>query len=196
MRREDFLRAGGLDRSLPRAEDIALGLELEELGVRLVYSDSAYSIHLSDHTQPEKFRQRVYAHGKLETLIARRHPTMPHADPWRYAFSLPFAGRVMCLPSVLAPQVGRRLAGVVFKAAEVADRIGLERAAMKATGLVYGLEYFRGMRDEAGSLRAMVQGCIAFLDKAARTNRATPGLPMPLARLAHTLSAARRRTAG
>ncbi len=193
MRRDDYLRAGGLDLSLPRAEDMALGLELEEIGVELVFSETAYSIHLSDHTQPEKWRARAYIHGKLEPSIARKHPSMAHADPWRFAFSLPLAGRIMCLPSVLAPAVGEKLAGAVYKAAEVADAIGFERVALRATGLVFGMEYFRGMREEAGSFRAMIHSCVDFLDKAAQSDVPTSGVS-PL--LARTASAVRRRRPG
>jgi GT2 family glycosyltransferase len=192
MRREDYLRVGGLDRSLPRAEDMALGLELEEIGVQLVFSETAYSVHLSDHTEARTFRRRVYVHGTLEPGIARRHPAMPHADPWRFAFSLPLTGRVLCLPSFVAPALGQRLADVVYRAAEVADRAGLEHAAMRATGLVYGLEYFRGMREQAGSLRAMLASCAEFLDKAARAPTPTPGVPARLARMVSALVTARR----
>src|SRR5258708_579917 len=107
MRREDYLHAGGLDVSLPRAEDMALGLDLEELGVELVFSDTAYSVHLSDHTQDEKWRARAFIHGTLEPGIARKHPRMAHADPWRFAFSLPLARRLMCTPAIVWPKLGQ-----------------------------------------------------------------------------------------
>ncbi|HXN33881.1 MAG TPA: glycosyltransferase [Polyangiaceae bacterium] len=182
MRREDYLRAGGLDLSLPRAEDMALGLDLEELGVELVFSNAAYSVHLSDHTQSEKWRARAFIHGKLEPGIARKHPNMAHADPWRFAFSLPLSGRILCLPAIVAPRLGGRLAAVTFKAAEVADRLGFERLALRATGLVFGMEYFRGMREEAGSLRALATACVSFLRKAAVAERRVRGVPVWLAR--------------
>jgi GT2 family glycosyltransferase len=188
MRRADYLRAGGLDPSLPRAEDMALGLDLEELGVRLVFSDGAYSVHLSDHSEPEKWRGRAFLHGKLEPRIARKHPTMAHADPWRFAFSLPLSGRLLCLPAVIAPSLGEKLAGIVYSAAESADRLGLERVAMRAAGLVFGMEYFRGMREEAGSLSAMASGCVRFLRKAAAGDRSIRGVPAWLAWGAQALS--------
>jgi GT2 family glycosyltransferase len=184
MRRQDYLRVGGLDLSLKRAEDMALGLDLEEIGVDLVFSDSAASVHLSDHSLPEKWRGRIYLHGRLEPGIARKHPTLAHADPWRFAFSLPLLGRVLCLPSIVAPALGEKLAIAVYKAAEGADALGFERVAMKATGLVFGMEYFRGMRDEAGSLGAMAAGCIRFLRKAAVADRPVRGVPGWLARAA------------
>src|SRR5580692_4220978 len=152
MRRADYLRVGGLDLSLPRAEDMALGLDLEEIGVALVFSDAAYSVHLSDHTQPEKWRARAFTHGKLEPRIARKHPTMAHADPWRFAFSLPLAGRLLCLPAMVWPTFGEKFASAILFAAEEADRLGLESLAFRGAGTVFGMEYFRGMRKEAGSL--------------------------------------------
>jgi GT2 family glycosyltransferase len=182
MRREDYLKVGGLDLSLPRAEDMALGLDLEEIGVDLVFSDAAGSVHLSDHSLPSKWRGRIYLHGRLEPGIARKHPNMAHADPWRFAFSLPLVGRILCLPSVLAPAVGERLATAVYKAAEGADALGFEKVAMKATGLVFGMEYFRGMRDEAGSLGALAASCVGFLRKAAVADRPLHGVPKWLAR--------------
>jgi GT2 family glycosyltransferase len=177
MRREDYLRVGGLDLSLPRAEDMALGLDLEEIGVRLVFSDAAYSVHLSDHTQAEKWRARAFLHGKLEPRIARKHPTMAHADPWRFAFSLPLSGRVLCMPTMLWPELGEKLATVTLAAAERVDGLGFERIALRVTGLVFGMEYFRGMRVEAGSLRAVAASCADFLQKAALSERPVRGAP-------------------
>jgi GT2 family glycosyltransferase len=182
MRRQDYLQVGGLDLSLPRAEDVALGLDLEEIGVELVFSDAAYSVHLSDHSQPAKWRGRALLHGKLEPRIARKHPTMAHADPWRFAFSLPLAGRVLCLPSLLAPALGEKLATLTYEAAERADALGFERIAMRATGLVFGMEYFRGLRQEAGSLRGVAEGCLNFLRKAAVSDQPVAGVPPWLAR--------------
>jgi GT2 family glycosyltransferase len=181
MRRADYLRAGGLDSSLPRAEDVALGLALEAIGVRMVFSETAHSIHLSDHTDPGAFRRRVYMHGRLEPRIARRHPSNPAADPWRYAFSLPAAGRFVCVASLVAPAVAERVAGVVFRVAMLVDRLGLESAAFRGVGLVFGLDYFRGLRDEAGSFRAVLRSVVAFVDKANSDRESLPSVPAAVA---------------
>jgi GT2 family glycosyltransferase len=188
MRREDYLRTGGFDLSLLRAEDMALGLDLEELGVELVFSNAAYSVHLSDHTEPEKWRGRAFIHGKLEMGIAKKHPHMAHADPWRFAFSLPLTGRIICLTSIVAPRLGDGLAAATLKAAEAVDRLGFEQIALRATGLVFGMDYFRGMREQAGSLGAMATGCVSFLKKAAAAPRPVRGVPAWLARAARTLT--------
>lgn len=177
MRRGDYLQAGGLDPALPRAEDVALGLALEAVGVRMVFSETAYSVHLSDHTDPRTFRKRVYLHGRLEPRIARRHPSNPEADPWRYAFSLPAAGRFVCVASLVAPPVAEVMADLALRVAMIVDRLGLERAALRGVGLVFGLDYFRGLRDEAGSLGASLRSIAAFVDKATGDDGSARGAP-------------------
>jgi len=196
MRREDYLRVGGLDLSLPRAEDMALGLDLEEIGVKLIFSDAAYSVHLSDHTDVAKWRARAFLHGELEPRIARKHPTMPHADPWRFAFSLPLAGRLWCLPALVSPEVGERLATAALAASQLADRLGFERLALRGTGLVFGIEYFRGMRTEAGSLRGALESCVGFLRKVAASDRELPGAPRWMANAVVALTGASRSVFG
>jgi GT2 family glycosyltransferase len=188
MRREDYMRVGGLDLSLPRAEDMALGLDLEEIGVKLIFSDAAYSVHLSDHTRAEKWRARAFLHGELEPRIARKHPAMPHADPWRFAFSLPLAGRLLCLPAMVWPTFGEKFASAILFAAEEADRLGLESLAFRGAGTVFGMEYFRGMRKEAGSLKSVVASCLGFLEKTAHSERPVPGAPKWFARAVSRLA--------
>jgi hypothetical protein len=109
---------------------------------------------------------------------------MAHADPWRFAFTLPLVGRALCLTAVLSPEIGRRFADLVFVGAEAADSIGLEGPAMRAAGLVFGIEYFRGIRVEAGSLSEVAAGCLRFLRKASRSETRVPGVPAWLARMA------------
>ncbi|MFT3768663.1 MAG: glycosyltransferase [Minicystis sp.] len=191
FRRDDYLRVGGFETWLARAEDVSLGFKLEEAGVELVLSESACSVHRSDQLRPETWRRRARLHGALEVRIARMHPALPHADPMRYAFSLPAVGRLVCLTSVLSPSLATRLADAAFAGAEVADRAGLDRAALRAAGLVYGLEYFRGVGAEAGSLRALASSCLAFLHKADRASRPLPGVPRWLPRAARRLAPAR-----
>lgn len=183
MRRSDYFRVGGLDTSLPRAEDMALGLDLEAAGVQLVYSETAGSVHLSDHTSVQKWMDRAYLHGRLECRIAEKHPDMAHADPWRFMFSLPLVGRLLCIPSIVAPRAGSALADSMYRAAELVDKAGFEKPALRATGLVFGMKYFCGFRDEAGSLKRMANDCVTFLKKVSVSDRQIPGVPKWIAQL-------------
>jgi GT2 family glycosyltransferase len=187
MRREDFLAVGGFDMTLKQAEDTELGLKLERSGVRMVFSETAYTLHGSDHTRLAKWLGRNYGYGLYDTRIARRHEWAAHADPWRYYFSLPKLGLPFITASILSPSVSKRVSGLVMAAALSVDKFGLEKLALRGAGLVFGMEYFRGVRDESGSLRAALISLASFLAKAADAPRPLPGVPHLLARIAKAL---------
>ena len=56
-KRADYFAAGGFDPALARAEDTELGLRLEQIGVEIGFSRSAYSINGSDHSNLESWRR-------------------------------------------------------------------------------------------------------------------------------------------
>jgi hypothetical protein len=51
------------------------------------------------------------------------------------------------------------------------DAAGLPRPALLGTTLAYGLQYFRGMREDAGSLRQVGQDFVGYLRKRRRARR-------------------------
>lgn len=172
MRRQDYLAAGGFDLDLARLEDLRLGLDLERIGVRLVYSSEAGSVHCSDHTDPSVWRGRQHLHGRLEKRISDDLDSVASADPWRYAFSLPMAGRLLCAVPVLTPRLATRLTPMLYAVASWFGRVGLERVAMRGCGVVWGWEFFSGVRQEYGSLRASWAGLRRYVAKAVRSGQA------------------------
>jgi hypothetical protein len=86
------------------------------------------------------------------------------------------------MPILLWPQLGNPLATATLAAAERADKLGFEHVALRGAGLVFGMEYFRGMRKEAGSLARVSASCVGFLRKAATSKRPVRGAPRWLAR--------------
>jgi GT2 family glycosyltransferase len=178
LRRQDYLRAGGFDLTLDRSEDAELGLKLEELGVNLVYSEAAYTLHGSDHTSLRKWIRRAYRYGICDRRIARKHPALAHADPWRYWYVLPAASRPVMWSALTLPWLTRPLAYAVMVAAMAADRLGARRPALKACGAVFVMEYFRGLRDECGGRGPAWRAHGDFLTKAAAAGwRHTPRPP-------------------
>ena len=177
MRREDYLDVGGFDSRLDRSEDAELGLKLEEHGVRLVYSEDAYTLHGSDHTKPEVWMRRAFRYGICDMRIARMHSKLPHADPWRFWFMLPRLARPVLLTSVALPQVSRPLAELANRAAHVVDRLGATRTAMRMCGVVYGMEYYRGVREECGGLLQAARARRQFMIKLANTGQWYAGHP-------------------
>jgi GT2 family glycosyltransferase len=177
MRREDFLAVGGFDLTLKQSEDTELGLKLEKAGVRMVFSETAQSFHGSDHTQLAKWLGRNYGYGVCDLRIARKHEWAAHADPWRYYFSLPKLGLPFITTSVLAPGLSKIVSAAMMRAALAADEIGLEKLALRGAGVVFGMEYFRGVREESGSLGSALESLSKFVASAADAPRPLPGVP-------------------
>jgi GT2 family glycosyltransferase len=160
--REFFLRVGGFDPSF-HIEDVELGVRLEEAGAKFFFSTEAASVHASDHTSLEKWLARSKRDGRDWVRLARKHPAVRAASPWRHLRSAnpllrPFFGAAVALPRA-APTLAR----LVFRGATRADVLGLDRVAVAATTVVYGIQYFAGVREETGGLRDVVTDCRAYL---------------------------------
>jgi serine acetyltransferase/glycosyltransferase involved in cell wall biosynthesis len=166
VRRDAYLRVGGFDASLGHSEDAELGVRLEKDGARFYLSDAAWSIHSSDRDSLERWRRRAKLYGLFDSRIGRKHPDVPHASPWRYFHALPPAARALLAVSLAAPKAGELLADLVLRAAFTFDRAGLDRAAIRGTTLAFGLEYARGMREEAGALGDAAREWLDWLERA------------------------------
>jgi glycosyltransferase involved in cell wall biosynthesis len=149
--RRDYLAVGGFDASLGQSEDIELGLRLEKAGATFHFCEAAWTMHGSDHTNIEKWRERARRYGTCDRRIAARHPEFRHASPWRFAFDLHPLTRPFIGAALLAPRGASAIAGVALRMAALLAWFGLERAAMAGTSFAYALEYFRGVREGAGS---------------------------------------------
>jgi GT2 family glycosyltransferase len=154
FRRVDYFAVGGFDRTLRRSEDADLGLRLEKAGVELVFADEAYTIHGSDHTSLAVWLHRAFLYGVHDLRIARKHSGLPSASPWRFLSLVNPVSRPVLLATLLVPSAARRLARLAISTALALDRRGAEGVAIAGTTLVYGMEYYRGVRAECGSTLA------------------------------------------
>ena len=187
LRRSDYLAVGGFDPMLDRSEDAELGLKLEQHGVNLVYSEAAYTLHGSDHIEPRQFLARAHRYGICDLRIGRKHAKQLHANPWRWAFTLPQLGRPFLAAPLLAPTLARPLAHGTMHLAVAVDRLTLRRLALRETGLAFALEYFRGIRGECGSLRKAVDSCLDYLAQTARAPDPPRSVPRALSAFARLL---------
>jgi glycosyltransferase involved in cell wall biosynthesis len=162
FRREDYLAIGGFDHSLKRSEDRDLGVRLELSGATLVFGDDVATVHDSDHSSLEVWLKRAYDYGVYDHRIHKKHPTLDIANPWSYLFLVSPLSRPLMLVSAAAPSVGSRLSTYGWRTSELCDQYGLKRAAIKGATFVYGLEYFRGLRHDAGSLSACLDELLSF----------------------------------
>jgi GT2 family glycosyltransferase len=163
LAREDYLAVGGFDQALGHSEDAELGLRLEQAGVRIEYLDEAYAVNGSDHASLAKWRRRAELYGIFDARIAAKHPGVAHASPWRFWPDLRRVSRPVLLGSALVPPLSRLLAGLVMLVVSGVAALGLENVAQAGTTLAYGIDYYRGVRLEAGSTRAFLAGRRAAL---------------------------------
>jgi hypothetical protein len=96
-----------------------------------------------------------YNYGVYDSRIHHKHPDRLDADPWHFLFLVNPVSRAVLMTSVTAPPLGKFLSRAAYKTAETVGALHprLERLAIAGATLSYGLEYFRGVREEAGSLR-------------------------------------------
>ena len=172
FRRHEYLAVGGFDLALPRAEDVELGVRLEKAGARVAFADEARTIHRSDVTDLEVWMRRNFLYGGCDLRIARKHPDVASASPWRFFVLINPVSRVLVAATLVAPSVGAHLSRLAIRTSMALDAVGAERAAMAGATVSYGLEYFRGMRHEAGSFGATLRSLGDYLKKRERTARA------------------------
>jgi glycosyltransferase involved in cell wall biosynthesis len=162
FRRAQYLAIGGFDRTLARSEDRDLGIRLEQAGARFTFAEDAYTVHESDHTNPEVWLKRAFLYGVYDSRIGAKHSDVPSVSPWRFLFLVHPVSRPLLLATAAVPEAGKVAARGLMAFCDWLDGRGLEQAALKGTTLVYGIEYFRGMREQAGSFLGAARGLFAY----------------------------------
>jgi len=168
FRREDYVSTGGFDKSLGQSEDIELGVRLEKAGCRFEFFPEAQVLHGSDHTSLEKWLKRAHRYGVFDSRVADKHPDVPQVDPWRMLYQMNPLARPLLFSAVLAPEATRPVTQALMSAAQLADRFRGQRAAFMATSVAYTMEYLRGARTEAGSLREAARRAVRHAVKNGR----------------------------
>lgn len=161
MPRDLFFRAGGFDPAF-FIEDVELGVRLEKLGAKFVFSREAATIHASDHTNLDKWLARSNKEGRDWVRLARKHPGIPGANPWSFLASANPLSRPLFAAAVLAPWAAPKLSRIAFEGASRVAALGMDRAMLKAMTLAYGIQYFGGVRAELGSVFDVVEGVRAY----------------------------------
>lgn len=170
FRRADYEAVGGFDRSLDRSEDREFGVRLQKAGAKLFFAKDAVTTNRSDHTDLSVWRRRNFLYGVYDSRISKKHPELLDADPWHFLFLVNPVSRGLLMLSASAPRVGERLAGAAYRVAEAVDAGRtvhplFARVALAGATLSYGLDYFRGVREEAGSLPKAALGLASHARK-------------------------------
>ena len=152
-----FFEAGGFDANFRLLEDVELGIRLERVGGRIFFSRDADAVHGSDHVSTERWLNRSMRDGIFATKVAHKHPDYAAASPFWHVSRINRLSRPVLAMSAAAPALGGALAQVGMGAAQTADRLGLSKLAVAGTTLVYGIQFYRGVREETGDLGDLVR---------------------------------------
>lgn len=163
FRRTRYEEVGGFDPALQRSEDRDLGIRFQKAGARLVFSEEAYTTHRSDHTSLEVWKRRAFLYGVYDHRIAQKHGEDAITHPWHYLRLVNPISRPLLVGAVCSKRLGSVFSNGAMRASEALDRLGLEGVAIKGTTLVYGLEYFMGVRSEYSSSLDAVNSLVTFL---------------------------------
>lgn len=161
LTRDLFFRAGGFDPAF-HIEDVELGVRLEQEGASFIFSRSVATVHASDHTSLDSWLARSVKDGADWVRLVRKHPRVRDANPWRFMKTANPIAKPFFVAAVVAPQAGPRLARLAFDGARGAAALGFERATVQAMTLVYGIQYFVGVRRETGTLREALDSYRAY----------------------------------
>lgn len=159
--RDLFFRVGGFDPAF-FIEDVELGVRLEKAGAKFVFSRAAATVHASDHTSLEKWLARSALEGRDWVRLWRKHPSTRAANPWRFFTDANPLSRPFYVAAVLVPKAAPALSRLVFHGASRGDALGWDRATVSAMTLLYGIQYFQGVREASGSLRGAIEGYRAY----------------------------------
>ncbi len=152
FRRADYLAVGGFDPALKRSEDRELGVRFEKAGKKLGFNRKAYVVHNSDHASLDGWLKRSLQYGVYDTRISVKHEEQADVDPWHFLSLVSPVSRPVLLFSAIAPDSAKVVADAAMRAASWFYDRGDERIALKGCTFAYGVQYFRGVREENGSL--------------------------------------------
>jgi serine acetyltransferase/glycosyltransferase involved in cell wall biosynthesis len=151
--RKLFLDAGGFDAQFRALEDEELGIRLEKAGARFAFANEAESIHGSDWTSMKAWMARAYRDGVYQAKVSRKHPDHPESSPWRHLPNLNPVSRPFMALSLAAPAATSVIANAAIRTAAAFDKVGLEPVAIAGATFVYGIQYYRGVRQETGGIK-------------------------------------------
>ena len=166
----DYKAVGGFDASLKRSEDAELGLRLEGAGLELVFDRDAHVLHASDHVDLQKWMASTERYGRFDQRIGDKHPGLAHADPYRYLFNQALPKRPLLALTLVAPWLAPPASRALMGLGDAIAGAGFERVALWAAGLAHDLQYFRGLREEAGTLSKTVHRVLEYRRKARRAS--------------------------
>jgi GT2 family glycosyltransferase len=156
--RRHFLQAGGFDASFRRAEDVELAYRLAAAGLRFEFAPDAVVHHYAERSF-DSWLANAAAYGRNDVIFGR-----DRGQAWLLdAIGTEFHHRHRAVQALTRLSLRRRgagqvVTGVTKAVARLTCRTGPEGAADMSLSALYNLEYYRGMADELGDPRRLLEG--------------------------------------
>jgi serine acetyltransferase len=93
---------------------------------------------------------RAYRDGIYQTKVGRKHPDHRESSPWRHLPNINPISRPFLAFGLATPGAASLLAKAAIHTASAFDKVGLEPVALAGATLVYGIQFYRGVRSETG----------------------------------------------
>jgi GT2 family glycosyltransferase len=147
MPRSALEAVGGFDSTLPRNEDVDLGLRLQDLGYKFVYTPAADGIHCG-YRDFEGWSQMPLIYGRLDVAMYRDRASIGGLETIVACFHDRHPlNRIAVRLAILHPSVGRRLIRLFGWIGLIAYRLRLEPISYLSLSALWNILYWSGVRD-------------------------------------------------
>ncbi len=139
--------AGGFDHTLPRNEDVDLGLRLQDLGYEFLYSPAADGLHCG-YRDFDGWRSMPSMYGRLDVAMYRDRDSIGGLETIVACFhDRNVLNRIAVLLAILHPGVARTLLGFFAQAGLTSYALRLERISYLWLSALWNVLYWIGVRD-------------------------------------------------
>ena len=149
-----FWDAGGFDVSMRRNEDVELAYRMAERGAHFHFCARAETTHYCDHASFAAWRETAYADGVARVRTFQKLEQPPRLHPILDYHSRHPLNRFLILVSIGSDRTRRPLSAVLRIGGVVLAAAGLGHLAWYAYSAIHSINYFAGMRDAVGGVRA------------------------------------------
>ncbi len=149
-----FVRLGGFNTALKRAEDTELGYRLERAGAQFRFNGSAAGVHCGVHSLAQ-WQTIQYIYGRSDVRLSDRegHAALLPLAQW-------FGERNMLNRTTVRATIGRlalqKLILLLAQAcARISDRLALHRLGHWSYSVIANVLYWQGVADELGGAQQL-----------------------------------------
>jgi len=144
-----FVRLGGFNTTLKRAEDTELGYRLQRAGAQFRFNGSAAGVHCGVHSFTQ-WQTIQYTYGRSDVRLADRegHAALLPLAQWYGARNL--LNRVVIRATIGRLALQKLILLVAQVCARACDRVALHRLGHWSYSVIANVLYWQGVADELG----------------------------------------------